>query len=161
MGHVKGESLNNTIPADLDIEFDWNNEDKDHEVEILVRDYDKHTNKSIYIKLRESVIEQLQLTDRDSISVSFNSDFSMFGIRKDPRGVQVRGNAKCMTAQSSAKKYNQFEEDTLWVANTIKLHGDYVACETALDNSRIEKKKNDSLWKTFLTSTTDHIKQYV
>jgi len=165
MGHVKGQSIRNTIPADLDDKINWSNTEEEQAIEILVRNYDKHTNQSIYIKLHESIIKQLELQDRDSISVGFNQDFSMFGIRKDLRGVQVRGNSKGMSAQSSRKEYNQFEEDTMWVASPSKVEkkveGNYIACEVSIDNSRIEKKKNDNLWDTFLNSTATHIRSYI
>ncbi len=166
MSHVKGQSMRNTIPKDLDTKIEWDNEENSNNaIEILIRNYEKHTNQSIYIKLHSSIIAQLQLQDRDSISVGFNQDYSMFGIRKDSRGVQVRGNETLMTAQSSCKKYNEFEEDTMWVASpkdTQKTpNGDHLVCLVSLDNSRIEKKKNDNVWKTFLDSTVDHVKTYI
>ena len=167
MSHVKGQSLRNTIPAMLDTKIIWEEDEVKSEssIKIQVKDYDQDTNKRIYIKLYAPIIKQLGLEDRDRVSVGFNKDFSMFGIRKQDKGVMLHGNSEVLVTQSSSKTFNDFEEDTIWLSTpeeSTKIVGsDQVICVLTVDDTLIEQRKNDGVWRTFLDSTADNIKAYI
>jgi hypothetical protein len=103
--------------------------------------------------------------DRDRVTVGFNKDFSMFGIRKQDKGVMLHGNSEVLVTQSSSKTFNDFEEDTIWLSTPEKstkiVGSDQVICALTVDDTLIEQRKNDGVWKTFLDSTSDHIKSYI
>ena len=167
MSHVKGQSLRNTIPAMLDTKIIWEEDEvtSENSIKIQVKDYDQDTNKRIYIKLYAPIIKQLGIEDRDRVTVGFNKDFSMFGIRKQDKGVMLHGNSEVLVTQSSSKTFNDFEEDTIWLSTPEKstkiVGSDQVICALTVDDTLIEQRKNDGVWKTFLDSTSDHIKSYI
>ena len=163
MGFVKeGEQgFKSKLPEDLEVgeTLDWIGSIPSSTADLLiqVKKYAGNENNSIYMKISSDLAKQIDVGINDRILVAFNHDHSRFGIRKDSRGLKLKGSDKNIYLQHCNKAFNGFEIGTIWTAFLDDVHpmvteGQY-SCEISLDDSLLKQKAADESWDSFIRST--------
>jgi len=161
MGFIKDRNFKSKIPNDLgvsteNLDFNLLMGDIVQAIDITIKQYAQHKNNSIYVRFHANAIEKLGLHHDDSVMITFNKSFTRFGIRKDTRGIKVKGTNKLLSLQTSNKLFNQFDLDTEWYAlydDIVKAtDGNYFTTDVFQDSSLLEQIKDDKAWKNFVES---------